>query len=336
MYSTHEHLLHSLYSFLAFAIFLLVGFTSPSHAEIITIQSDGTWKSSQRQSPDWVDCPGTIGDSGPVWTAPDFDDSNWGNATSPWYPYSGCVPAPGDTKPYIWMGSQSTPPLEAFFRKSFILNSLPTNTTATIFVDDNHQFYINGTFVDRKSWIQPDVLDVSSYLRIGENVIAFRTWDGDPQEAACGIYKHGCQSLAFNLTIELPDVPDYSCSGFQSPMDKGPVSVRKKRALPLKAQLFDENLNVLGNTDLSSIPVIQIVYYPANGEESIDVTDDALAVGRGTEGNQFEYDNVSQLWRYNLKTINYSAAGTYVTSIISGDSVEYQIEPTCTARFIIQ
>jgi hypothetical protein len=38
---------------------------------------------------------------------------------------------------------------------------------------------------------------------------------------------------------------------------------------------------------------------------------------------------------FNLKTKNYSAAGTYTTTMESGDTDEYLVDPTCTGSFVI-
>ena len=65
-----------------------------------------------------------------------------------------------------------------------------------------------------------------------------------------------------------------------------------------------------------------------------DVTDDALSAGAGTDGNQFEL--LDSKWQFNLKTKNYTAAGSYTTTMKSGDTDEYVIDdPTCTGVFVI-
>ena len=69
-----------------------------------------------------------------------------------------------------------------------------------------------------------------------------------------------------------------------------------------------------------------------NGDPQ-DVTDDAYPVGWGTEGNEFEYNLADQVWQYNLRTKNNSAAGTYTITIVSGDESEYLIDRTCEAVF---
>ncbi len=71
------------------------------------------------------------------------------------------------------------------------------------------------------------------------------------------------------------------------------------------------------------------------GEPPIDVTDDALSAGEGTEGNQFVFTDDNK-WQYNLKIKNYTAAGTYAISMATGDDLEYGIDPTCEASFVIE
>jgi Tol biopolymer transport system component len=128
--------------------------------------------------------------------------------------------------------------------------------------------------------------------------------------------------------------PVFSCVGFESPMDGGPVTVRgKNRALPHKAQLLDDYGVPVTTSTLISPPVIQVLYDSGTGGAPIDVTDDALSAGQGSDGNQFVFTDEGY-WQFNLKTGNYTAAGTYIITMASGDDGEYQIEPTCEAQFI--
>ena len=130
----------------------------------------------------------------------------------------------------------------------------------------------------------------------------------------------------------VPATPPFACVGFEPPLNAGPVKVKKKRALPLKVQLFNGDGIPVTDELLIAPPVLQVVYSPAAGGEPVDVTDDALAVGLGSEGNQFELN--IDVWQYNLKTNNYTAPGTYTITVITGDS--YVINPSCQASFIIK
>ena len=130
-------------------------------------------------------------------------------------------------------------------------------------------------------------------------------------------------------------ITTYNCIGFEPPMANGPVTVRKNRALPLKAQIFDEEGYLITGTDVVSPPVIQILFDSGVSEDPIDVTDEAYPVGQGSDGNQFVFTEEDK-WQFNLKTKNYNASGTYHISTISGDSSEYNIDPECTATFIIE
>ena len=100
----------------------------------------------------------------------------------------------------------------------------------------------------------------------------------------------------------------------------------------MKAQLLDANQTPATDADLSSFPVLEITFSPASGGDPVDVTNDALAVGLGTQGNQFEF--TGQRWQYNLDTSNYTAPGTYTLTMVAGDT--YVISPTCVARFSIE
>jgi hypothetical protein len=124
-----------------------------------------------------------------------------------------------------------------------------------------------------------------------------------------------------------------NCVGFAPPMDKGPVIVRQNRALPFKAQLFDQSGTAFTDTQLGSAPpVINVSYDAGTGSQPTDVTALAVPAGLGTPGNQFVF--ADGVWQFNLKTTNYTAPGTYRVTILPGDS--YTIEPACSGSFVIK
>jgi hypothetical protein len=147
-----------------------------------------------------------------------------------------------------------------------------------------------------------------------------------------------------NLDLPCNDFfpPIYSCVGFEPPMNlayKPPAlgggliarKVKRNRVLPYKATLVDEDGNIV--TDLMSPPVIQVLYEAVPMGGAVDVTDDALVNGKGTDGNQFEL--AGDTWQFNLKTKNYSSTGTYTGSMLSGDPAEYVVDPSCEGVFVI-
>lgn len=129
-----------------------------------------------------------------------------------------------------------------------------------------------------------------------------------------------------------PDNIPLYCQGFEAPMDKGAVQVKNKRALPLKAALFDGDGNAVTDFDITASPVVQVTYQSGIGDAA-DVTQDALPVGHGTDDNQFEF--VDDKWRMNLHTKNLGAPGTYVITMESGNICEYAIGSSCTASFVV-
>jgi len=125
-----------------------------------------------------------------------------------------------------------------------------------------------------------------------------------------------------------------TCSGFESPMDGGPVAVNGNRALPLKATLLDQDGLPTNDTSVLAPPVVQ-VWYEFGTVDATDVSSDALPAGQGTDGNQFFYTG-GGTWQYNLRTRDYTAPGRYSIFFESGDSNSYVIqEPTCLAEFIV-
>ncbi len=126
-------------------------------------------------------------------------------------------------------------------------------------------------------------------------------------------------------------VPSVVCEGFEPPLQHDLVTVNKNKVLPLKAQLIHQGA-YLTNQDLVMPPVLQVTFDSGSGE-AVDVTDEALPAGQGTEGNQFEFDGAQ--WHFNLKTKNYTSPGIYTISMVSGDDSEYTIDPKCTVQFAI-
>ncbi len=157
-----------------------------------------------------------------------------------------------------------------------------------------------GTYAD-----PPDILNVAGF---------------------CATTNGTCALLTFS------SAPTFSGVGFGPPMDNGPVAVKKNRVLPLKCELLDDQSDPVTDGDITAAPVLQVVFTPIVGD-AVDVTGDALSAGQGTDGNQFEFDGT--IWRFNLKIKNYTAPGTYEVSMVSGDSDEYVIDPTCTGSFVI-
>ncbi len=65
----------------------------------------------------------------------------------------------------------------------------------------------------------------------------------------------------------------------------------------------------------------------------MDVTEDALPAGHGTESNQFAFTTDGK-WQLNLKTKNYTASGIYRITMVSGDDSEYGVN-SCQTEFVI-
>lgn len=127
------------------------------------------------------------------------------------------------------------------------------------------------------------------------------------------------------------------CEGFDTPLTTYPVKVRKNRTLPLKAELYNAAGSLIKNADVISPPVISVMFNSGDGDGAVDVTDGTLAAGQGDDGNQFVYTDEG-IWRFNLRTRNYSAPGMYSITMQSGNNDEYQIEfvSTCITQFAIE
>lgn len=143
-------------------------------------------------------------------------------------------------------------------------------------------------------------------------------------------------STQTQLVIPGSGVSALECVGFESPMNGDPVTVKKNRVLPLKAKLFDTGGYTVTDAQIVSPPVIQVLFDDnIGGVDPVDVSDDALPAGLGTDGNQFVFTD-DGIWQFNLKTKNYSAPGKYTIIMGSGDESEYTIDPTCETSFVIE
>lgn len=128
--------------------------------------------------------------------------------------------------------------------------------------------------------------------------------------------------------------PTYSCSGFRSPMDDHPVTIRKfNRALPLKASLAAADGSAVVGASVVARPVVSVTYTAVGGIEAVDVTSETAYVGLGEAGAAFVFEDGE--WRYNLKGQQISAPGTYMVTMTSPDQNEYVIDPACVTSIVV-
>jgi hypothetical protein len=128
-------------------------------------------------------------------------------------------------------------------------------------------------------------------------------------------------------------VPNLNCVGFEPPMAAYPGTVRgKNRALPLKAELLDRIGNLMTDADINTPPVLQVWFESSTGGALVEVIGEALPAGQGDVGNQFYFTNHGK-WQFNLKTKDFTAAGTYYIYMMSGDTDECVISPQCETAF---
>jgi hypothetical protein len=119
-------------------------------------------------------------------------------------------------------------------------------------------------------------------------------------------------------------------------MSDYPVRVKKNRALPLKANVFDAFGFALADTDLTPPPVLQVFFDSADSyADPLDVTDQIQSVGQSDEGNQFRFTDENK-WQFNLSIKNYTATGNYIVLLQSGDKSQYEVYPMCVTEFVIE
>ena len=137
------------------------------------------------------------------------------------------------------------------------------------------------------------------------------------------------------------DLPyNIECIGFDYPMDEiVTVPVNKMRlALPLRASLKDaEGMTVTGSS-LIARPVVQVMFFSSAPDgQWEDVSDLIEWINEDPDdGNEFVYMPESQEWHFKLSARPYSATGTYLVTMESGDEDEYLFpeESMCKAQFV--
>jgi hypothetical protein len=149
-----------------------------------------------------------------------------------------------------------------------------------------------------------------------------------------------------NLSFEALDVPQdegpplFSCVGFRSPFEQLLDDPRYAEYVEfleywlsrspvrlLRAQVLDAEEFEVGDADLMAAPMAQVLFTPAESEETLDVTTDT------TWKDSFTF-NQKGYWRLSLKQYRMEMPGTYLVTMESGDESEYLIDPTCSKSII--
>ena len=212
------------------------------------------------------------------------------------------------------------------------------NHVVIIYTATTQNFYINGTQVASRPigpfnapFPSSSILYIgaspgdSQYINAVIDEVALYNRALKPEEILHH-YQNGLAGLGYEVQAPIPSL---TFQGFEAPMNKGLVTVKKNRVLPLKVRLLDDNTPVT-NSYIIAPPIIRVLYNSGTGD-AIDVSDSALPAGQGTAGNQFEFDGT--FWHFNLSTANYTAKGIYTIYLISGNAEEYIIASTYTAQF---
>jgi len=84
----------------------------------------------------------------------------------------------------LWMESDSAGVRRYWFRRTFALEEKPTSGRVWATADDNYSLFVNGTYVsedkpDEVDWQMVDEINITDYLQVGRNVIAFEASDVD-------------------------------------------------------------------------------------------------------------------------------------------------------------
>lgn len=169
------------------ALFLgLLGGATSSSATVLTA-TDSSWKitASAPSASDWKSNVA-------------FDDSAWESATelSSWAGYAAKV---------IWSsgGQYSTTETQVWARGIFNLSTLPLSAFLNTGFDDDGDLFINGAQIisDHNGSANNSFADITSYLTIGNNLIAFTATDNYPVWG----YNHGAAAQVDATFAQVPE-----------------------------------------------------------------------------------------------------------------------------------
>lgn len=122
-----------------------------------------------------------------------------------------------------------------------------------------------------------------------------------------------------------------TCQGFLPPFDK-PLTLKGKgkRAIPVKIVLRDLWGDIMTDAHITP-PTVQVSYQPLSGASISGYEAELLPPGLSDDGNEFRYDPDNEMWIINLATKQFTSAGTYTVTVMSGDD-GYVIEG-CSQTF---
>ena len=134
--------------------------------------------------------------------------------------------------------------------------------------------------------------------------------------------------------VDIALAPQFSCVGFDSPFDN-PLALKKKskRAIPVKMALLDGDELPVIDTDIVAPPVVTVSFEGSVFGDVPPDTDELLPLGAANDDNVFRFDPDTGEWVYNLGTKQFAAVGTYSVNVVSGDTDEYVINPSCSQTF---
>ena len=128
--------------------------------------------------------------------------------------------------------------------------------------------------------------------------------------------------------------PVYSCVGdtFETPFNEIITLINKvKKAIPVKMSLVDADGNLITESDISSPPVVNVLYTPGAGADGSN-NSDLVPPGLADVGNEFRPDY--PYWVINLATKQFTAAGTYEVTAVAGDDSYIINASSCSGTFI--
>lgn len=202
--------------------------------------------------------------------------------------------------------------------------------TLTVWIGGRHATYSNNPYaviLAGDSILLADAIGVNLPDSWIKETVTYTAFPGDSnagRNLKIKLMNHDGVQVNFDK-VTLDESLVVTCQGFLPPFDKPLVLKGKdKRAIPVKMVLRDLWGNMMTDAHIAP-PVVQVSYQTFSSDSIPGYEPELLPPGLSDDGNEFRYNPDDEMWVINLATKQFTSAGIYTVTVISGDN-SYVIE----------